>query len=54
VFPSASVSLVKTLPEIGVSSVALTASSVATGPSFTDLTRIVSVAVSVELPSEIV
>ena len=38
VFPSASVSFVKTFPEIGVSSFPETTSSVATGASFTGVT----------------
>ncbi len=51
VLPSASVSLVNTLPEIGVSSVAFTTSSVATGTSFTAVTVMANVAVSVCVPS---
>ena len=49
-----SVSLVKTLPEIGVSSVAETTSSTATGKSFTAVTVIANVPVSVLVPSVIV
>ena len=41
--PSGSVSFVKTLPVTGVSSVALTTSSTASGKSFTGVTTILNV-----------
>ncbi len=52
--PSGSVSFVKTLPVTGVSSVALTTSSTATGKSLTAVTVIAKVPVSVLVPSVIV
>ena len=53
--PSASVSLVSTLPETGLSSVVLTVSSTATGKSFTDVTVMFTTPVSVPpLPSLVV
>ena len=51
VLPSRSVSLVKTLPVSGVSSVALTTSSTATGASFTAVTVKFNAPVSLKVPS---
>ena len=54
VFPSASVSFVKTLPVAGVSSLTVFVLSVATGASLTAVTVIANVPVSVLFPSVIV
>ena len=53
-FPSTSVSFVKRLPVKGVSSVAFTISSKATGASLTAVTVISKIPVSVALPSDTV